>query len=220
MHLLSLLSLFAFALAAPTTTSDPTAQYDGVKVLRIPTSTQAFADSLSAIVDKHGVELWTHHFAPNSNVDVQVSPEKYDAFVGEVNALLSSSGYGTGNRKAGILTMHEDLGESIRKESEGSDRPVSNARVGLASPTWFTSYHSYADHLTFLSDLVRTYPNNARLVSTGTSLQGRNITGVQIFGSSGAGVKPAVVWHGTVHAREWIGTMVRIYPILISLLKV
>ena len=80
----------------------------------------------------------------------------------------------------------------------------------LASSSWFNSYHPYADHLTFLNHLVTQFPKNAKIVSSGKSLQGRNIKGINIFGSSGSGSKPAIIWHSTVHAREWIATMVRI----------
>ena len=78
----------------------------------------------------------------------------------------------------------------------------------MAALPWFDSYHSYADHLAFLDDLVTQFPRNARIVSAGQSFEGRDIKGIHIFGSSGAGHKPAIIWHGTVHAREWIATMV------------
>jgi len=78
----------------------------------------------------------------------------------------------------------------------------------VASPDWFNSYHNYDDHLTFLDDLVAQFPNNAMIVSAGQSFEGRDIKGIHIFGSSGPGHKPAIIWHGTVHAREWIATMV------------
>lgn len=45
-------------------------------------------------------------------------------------------------------------------------------------------------------------------MTAGTSIQGNPITGIHIYGSSGKGVKPAVLFHGTVHAREWITTLV------------
>jgi carboxypeptidase A4 len=76
-----------------------------------------------------------------------------------------------------------------------------------ADISWFNSYHSYADHLQWLQDLQSQYPTQSSVVSSGTSLNGRNITGIHFWGNSGKG-KPAVVFHGTVHAREWIGSMV------------
>ncbi len=80
--------------------------------------------------------------------------------------------------------------------------------AGSANKTWFNSYHSYADHLQFLSDLQASAPANTEIVTAGKSLNGNSITGIHIFGSAGKSKKPAVVFHGTVHAREWIGTMV------------
>lgn len=37
------------------------------------------------------------------------------------------------------------------------------------------------------------------------------MTGIHIWGSGGKGSKPAVLIHGTVHAREWITTMTTEY---------
>ena len=42
-------------------------------------------------------------------------------------------------------------------------------------------------------------------------MQRRALTGIHIWGSGGKGSKPAVVIHGTVHAREWITTMTTEY---------
>ena len=38
-------------------------------------------------------------------------------------------------------------------------------------------------------------------------MQGRTLTGIHIWGSGGKGSKPAILFHGTVHAREWISSM-------------
>ena len=81
--------------------------------------------------------------------------------------------------------------------------------AGAVNSTYFSSYHPYADHIQFLKDLQTQYPDRAEVVTAGSSLNGNAITGIHIFGSSGKGVKPAIVFHATVHAREWIGAMVR-----------
>jgi len=59
--------------------------------------------------------------------------------------------------------------------------------------------------------LVATYPTQAEIVTAGTSTGGRAITGIHFWGSGGKGSKPAIVLHGTVHAREWITTMTNEY---------
>jgi len=90
-------------------------------------------------------------------------------------------------------------------------------QAGFATDAWFQSYHPLADHVQFLYDLVDAFPNNSAIVSSGISGQGTDITGINIFGSGGSGSKPAIVIHGTVHAREWIGTMVSPATVLVRL---
>lgn len=79
----------------------------------------------------------------------------------------------------------------------------------VPSESWFTAYHTYADHTQFLSDLQSGFPSQSEIINIGTSVQGRALRGIHIWGSGGKGSKPAVLFHGTVHAREWISTMVR-----------
>jgi murein tripeptide amidase MpaA len=77
----------------------------------------------------------------------------------------------------------------------------------VPSETWFTSYHPYADHIQFLRDLQGGFTTRSEIITAGSSSQGRALTGIHIWGSGGKGSKPAVLFHGTVHAREWISTM-------------
>jgi murein tripeptide amidase MpaA len=58
--------------------------------------------------------------------------------------------------------------------------------------------------LTFLSELQASFPANSEIYTIGASVAGRTLTGIHIWGSGGKGSKPAVVFHGNVHAREWI----------------
>lgn len=80
--------------------------------------------------------------------------------------------------------------------------------AALPSASWFNNYHAYNDHLQFLTDLQSAFPQNSEILEIGASYQGRQITGLHLWGSGGKGSKPAVYFHGTVHAREWIATMV------------
>ncbi|KAG6014066.1 hypothetical protein E4U41_004930 [Claviceps citrina] len=117
--------------------------------------------------------------------------------------------------REGLVVMHADLGESIRRE--GAPSHGHDGASGSANGTWFSSYHPYGDHLRWLGDLAGRHAGHAEVVTSGKSLQGNNITGLHIFGGGGAAggavrggrkKKPAVVFHGTVHAREWIASMV------------
>ncbi|KAF9869950.1 hypothetical protein CkaCkLH20_12559 [Colletotrichum karsti] len=164
--------------------------YDGTKVFRVSVGDEV--DRVNDIVSKLQLTTWKGAPRAGAMADIVVPPTEVEAFNAEIAGL-------------NVTTMHEDLGASIADESG-----FQVYAVGSANATWFNSYHAYADHLQFLNDLVASYPNNAEIVTSGKSLEGRTITGVHIYGSS-KGTKPAVVFHGTVHAREWISTMTNEY---------
>jgi len=179
------------------------ASYDGWKVYRI--NVNGKNSELSKAVNKIGLHTWKGKPEASSVVDVVVAPSQFDAF----------------EKVAGQFTvelMHDDLGQSIAAEA---DFPVYTTSASLAdggvstqavpSESWFTAYHSLADHTQFLKDLAGAYPNNAEIFSAGKSNEGRDINGIHIWGSGGKGSKKGIVIHGTVHAREWITTMVAEY---------
>ena len=100
----------ATVLAVPAPVAAPVADsqvsYDGVKVYRIKLSdSQAQADTVAALVKKLNLETWTNAIKPNHNVDVQVNPADLTAFTSALTGLSYN-------------VMHEDLGASIRAESE------------------------------------------------------------------------------------------------------
>ncbi|TEA14813.1 Metallocarboxypeptidase A-like protein [Colletotrichum sidae] len=95
--------------------------------------------------------------------------------------------------------MQDDLGSSIAAESSSS--PAWKKQVDDLA--WYDGYHAYDEHKAYFKALHEAFPNNSEIVSSGTSYEGRDIFGIHLWGVDGPG-KPAVLWHGTVHAREWI----------------
>ncbi|GAP88856.2 putative zinc carboxypeptidase a [Rosellinia necatrix] len=175
--------------------------YDGYKVFRVVTNGdatefEAQLESLSAIeLSRNRGHIDAQHF------DIAVPPESLDAF-------------GALNYEAETLT--EDLGADIALEGElqpfpglETSVPNGNAKAAAALPSfsWFSAYHPYADHLTFLQSLQASFPSNSELITAGTSFEGRAIQGIHLWGSGGKGSKPAIYYHGNVHAREWITSM-------------
>ncbi|GJD03047.1 Zinc carboxypeptidase [Colletotrichum higginsianum IMI 349063] len=165
--------------------------YDGTKVFRVSVGDEV--DRINSVVDKLQLSTWKGAPRAGALADIVVPPTEVAAFEAEIAGM-------------NVTTMHEDLGAAIADESS-----FSLYAVGSADATWFNSYHAYADHLKFLNDLVASYPNNAAIVTSGKSLQGNTITGIHIHGTASKGVRPAVVFHSTVHAREWISTMANEY---------
>ncbi|KAF2727080.1 carboxypeptidase-like protein A1 precursor [Polyplosphaeria fusca] len=160
--------------------------YSGFKVLRVSLPEQR--GDVEAKIE----ELAAHVLNPGKveHLDVVVSPDKVDA----VKKLVATS-----------KVINEDVGAALAEEGEIKKAEFSVAAV--PSESWFTAYHAYADHITFLRDLQAGYTGQSEIITTGTSVQGRTLTGIHIWGSGGKGSKPAVLFHGTVHAREWISSM-------------
>ncbi|ROT36080.1 carboxypeptidase B [Sodiomyces alkalinus F11] len=166
----------------------PSVSYDGYRVYRVDTHADV------ATVESQIRNLRLVNFSPGTidHLDLAVSPEDISAF----DALGLDA-----------AVVHEDLGKDIL--SEGPLRPYlrTTESADLPGLEWFDNYHPYEDHLQFLEDLHLAFPDNSELVTAGASYEGRPIQGIHFWGENGKGGRPAVYWHGTVHAREWITTM-------------
>ncbi|KAF1969089.1 hypothetical protein BU23DRAFT_557941 [Bimuria novae-zelandiae CBS 107.79] len=187
--LLSGALLFSTALGTAVPRAEQKVDYTGFKVLRLklPNTKQ----NIQGRIEK----LAAHVLNPGKEaLDIVVSPDNLE----DIKALVPES-----------VVINEDVGAALAEEGELKSADFSVAAV--PSETWFTAYHPYADHLTFLSDLQGGFPTQSEIFTAGTSVQGRALTGIHIWGSGGKGSKPAILIHGTVHAREWISTMTTEY---------
>ena len=170
----------ALGVAVP---GSPKINYDGYKAYRIATHHDVAAVR-TKIAPLKAVEF---NLDTAEHLDIVVPPAEVAAF--ESLDLETE-------------VLHEDLGADIAKEAEFAPYEVSAQAV--PSLSWFNTYHAYADHITFFNDLAGAFPQNSEIFSIGNSFQGRSIFGIHLWGSGGKGSKPAVYFHGTVHAREWI----------------
>ncbi|KAI0485815.1 hypothetical protein F4859DRAFT_396860 [Xylaria cf. heliscus] len=161
--------------------------YDDFKVFRV--KTHARASEVQAKLSNITFEQWNHDV--NSHIDIVLAPDQLPAF-----------------QELGLEfdVMHSDLGASIAAESAQS----SVWRRQAGDPSWFDSYHNYSDHVRYLQSLRELFPGNSEIISSGYSYENRSLNGIHLWGAGGPG-KPAVLYHGTVHAREWISTAVTEY---------
>ncbi|KIV90558.1 hypothetical protein PV10_07846 [Exophiala mesophila] len=176
-HVAPLLLPLATAIAV---TKPDFISYDGYKVFRVKTEHQLHR--VQHLLSTIEFEQWNDDI--DRHIDIMLSPEQLPAFE---SLNLDSH------------CMHSDLGDSIRAESARSS--VYKRQVDDMS--WYDSYHDIEEHEQYLSDLQAEFPDNSEIVSSGTSYEGRDIFGIHLWGNDGPG-KPAILWHATVHAREWI----------------
>jgi len=67
-------------------------------------------------------------------------------------------------------------------------------------------YKSYQESYNYLIDCVKNYPDLIKLQTIGTSHEGRDILLATLsLNVAYANFKPALLYTGTIHAREWIG---------------
>ncbi|KAF9032049.1 putative carboxypeptidase [Panaeolus papilionaceus] len=204
MRFISLVAVVTLLAAQPhiiTSTSTYSTKYDGVSVLRVPT--REITSKIDSEIQKFGLSSWIHSSRLNSFIDIPVPREIYKRFHSSINQVLKDNGV-----VYPVEVLDKDLGASIRREAEGlASAKELNAQGELANGAWFNDYHTYDDHVAWLDDLVAAFPHNSRIVSSGTSAEGRDLKGVNIFGFRGPNAQPSVIWHGNVHAREWITSM-------------
>ena len=167
--------------------------YDGYHVYSIRASSQSEARALEErFAHYHTV---THREA----IEVAVPPHEVRSFQDTgLEARLVS----------------DDLGKQIREEDVA---PTYNRRLhkrgGLPDLSWFDTYHDYEDHLQYWDDLAHAFRKNSKKYDLGPSYEGRSIYAFNFWGDKGKkSKKPVILWHATVHAREWISTLVSCQP--------
>lgn len=164
--------------------------YDGYKVFRVKTQEQR--ESVLKKLSCLSFDQWNDDVS--EHIDIAISPDQLNTF----NTLSLEHD-----------VLHNNLGASIIAESA----KFSPWKRQAGNSSWFDSYHSYEEHVQYWKDLQAAFPDNSESISSGTSYEGRDLFGLHLWGADGPG-KPAVLWHGTVHAREWISTMVSIKKIV------
>jgi carboxypeptidase T len=75
---------------------------------------------------------------------------------------------------------------------------------------WFSDYKTWPEVNQYMDDLVALRPDLITKLTVGTTIQNRTIHGMRITSPVGLN-KPAVLFSGCQHAREWIAVMVPMY---------
>lgn len=186
MYSLSLLSLAPIAIAA-VLPREEAINYGGYKVFHV--NTQGNSDAVLNALSVLPYDQWNYRV--EDHIDISIAGEYVDAF--EALAL-------------NYTVMHEDLGTAIAEEAQSVpyESSVSRRQSGQLPPSsYFNSYHSYNEHITFWSDLQAAFPSNSQRFVAGRSYENREIFGYKFFGRNTGTTKKALIWHSTVHAREW-----------------
>lgn len=159
-------------------------RHDGDRVVRVTVADEAQLDTLLKLTD----DVWSHHVDADSSIDVRMTPVQF------ANLEVSGLPY---------TVLIEDLQAQL--DEEDARLASRGVEQGLANP--FDDYLRWEQVNTYLNTLVALRPDLASIVVVGTSLQGRPMTAIRISSPGtgpGGSAKPAIFYHGGIHAREWI----------------
>ncbi|MFO0636360.1 MAG: M14 family metallopeptidase [Nannocystaceae bacterium] len=171
-------ALLPFALASLASTAP--ARYDGHALVRVWLDDAAALASLRARVD----EVWTEH-PGRGFVDVRVRPHQLAAL-----------------RRSGIPF---ELRVADLQAGIDAERTRLAAAPHPTASTWFDDFRDYDAIMDQLDAMAAAAPHRVSVVDVGVSLQARPIRALRI--SDAPPGAPAVLYSGTMHAREWLATM-------------
>jgi len=163
-------------------------QYVGYKVARVYLENE---DQV-ATVDSWGLDVWSRESSLGIGWnDIVVNDD-------HLNLLLSL--------EAPYDLLIPDLDEHLE---QGHRDLLDSRRDDTAD--FFTAYHNYGEIVAFLQNLTVTYPTIAKFIpSVGKSIEGRDIVGITIAGTS---PKKQIFVSGGQHAREWVAPATTLYII-------
>ena len=160
-------------------------RYDGYRVVRVEPTTQQELDRIIELSDS----VWSERVGVGP-IEIQVSPEHF--------AQIRAEGFAP-------VVLIDDLQKVVdRERAEIAAANANRARGGDAID--FTNYYPFADHVTYMNQLVAERPDLASIQSIGQTLQSRDIWTVNVTGPGDASNRPQVAINATIHAREWIVT--------------
>ena len=176
-------AVFMFQPAAPAADGGQPARFDNHKLVQVRLATPADVETMLAISKDH----WSDGVGVGSLL-FRVPPDRMDD--------LRDSGLS-------FAVRHENIQELIDRQ-----RLPAGPEGG-----WFEEYHTNAEIIQRLNELVALEPDLVSMEEIGASIEGRPIYALTVANDVGGPDKPAVFFNGCQHAREWITPAVVMYVV-------
>jgi hypothetical protein len=139
------------------------------------------------------IDIWANELSLGS-VDFRIAPKDVES----VRKLLLEENI------TDIKVIIADVQDAIDLQLKRAPQSDPHQLV-LNSNDFFESYHTLDEIQKYIDDLADRYPTIVEPFSIGKTHQGRIIRGIHIKGNKSTESLPEIVFHGGIHAREWIG---------------
>lgn len=160
---------------------------DGHKIVRVTTTSREQVEQVVAMTG----DVWSHGYGVGT-FDVRVPP----------NGLATLDRLGV---RYQILIP--DVQAAIDAE-----RTEIEQRELLLDDEWFETYHNFKQIHAHLDELAAAYPDLAQtFIVPGQTHEGRPFKGIRITGPGSTTKRPAVLFTGNQHAREWVSPATAVY---------
>jgi murein tripeptide amidase MpaA len=188
--MLVVLALFAFAVGYKS--------YHGHIVFRVMLETDEQLKALEKLEGEGLVDIWSERAVRGAPHDVRVEPANLDIFTTTMFEKLN--------------TRYEIMIDNVQKliDNERAETNRVGSYDGVKNVDFFANYRTNDEFEKFLNDLHAAYPKLTTLFTIGKTLMGRDIRGIKIT-SGDSNAKPAMVFNGGQHAREWVSPMTVAY---------
>nr|KAJ3415597.1 carbamoyl-phosphate synthase (glutamine-hydrolyzing) cpa2 [Polyrhizophydium stewartii] len=215
----AVLALAAPLAAAPSQSETPgRARFDGHQLWNVAVRTQEQVAAVEQLQEERLVDIWGAA-ARGEPLLVRVTPDARAA----VRSALAALGLDAEVVSEDVQAM-VDAQVADDDRSDPSDPSESGAGAhrggqvvlgvparGRAAASFFSKYHTIEELHAYYDDLAERFPGLVAPFEIGKTFQGRTIKGIHITGNGTAASKREIVFHGGMHAREWIGPAVVTY---------
>ncbi|GMS99736.1 hypothetical protein PENTCL1PPCAC_21911 [Pristionchus entomophagus] len=152
---------------------------------------------------KQNLDFWKSPTGIGYTVDIMSTKDKIDELQGLFNSLEMPNNRTIEDVQK--LILDREVNVKHRKDGLGSFGKRMRDEAGVANKAkyQFGEYHGYGEIVRWLNEIAQEYPQYARVLSIGTTFEGRNIICIKI-GTNTSRTDKKVVWiDGGIHAREW-----------------
>ncbi|GMR52602.1 hypothetical protein PMAYCL1PPCAC_22797 [Pristionchus mayeri] len=152
---------------------------------------------------KQNLDFWKSPTGLGYSVDIMSTKDKIE----ELQKLFTSLHMPNNRTIEDVQQLIIDREVNAKKRQEGlgsfAKRMRDEGGAMNKAKYQFGEYHGYGEIVRWLNEIAQEYPQYARVLSIGTTFEGRNIIAIKI-GTNTSRTDKKVVWiDGGIHAREW-----------------
>lgn len=192
-----------FMLCVTVTLASHQKSYDQYKVFMVNPDNEKKVDLLVSLQENVGVDFWDSINRVGKPVRVMITPDNVESFERTLGKYQINYDIIIGNVKT---VLEKERAYVVEYNAKKSAQPKATID--------FDHFWNIDEVNAYLHDIALEHPNIVEVEVLGQSYQGRDLKAVKISLSGRVdGTRPIILADATIHAREWIATMISMHLI-------